>query len=193
MYDRRHGDYLYLPFAISVRDLRENFLQRLEKKGRKDVAMPCVEWLRLQFHPQNPWATKAFQHTGRFPIKSMVQRRIIRKQHIDSKFCALQWQYAKEFMFDWRDYCAVIYIDDKAIVPIGEPGLPIGTAQRGQKRNTAPAEGSVLVATDHDYHLAGIVPSTMLLGEIPEQKTGSFFRGKLHVTLKDRFFTILNV
>ena len=42
---RRHGaDYLYLPFAILIEDLRQ-----VEACLPEDVPIPSAEWLQLQF------------------------------------------------------------------------------------------------------------------------------------------------
>ena len=49
--ERRHGDYLYLPFAISVEDL----LQQIKAHLPVDTPIPSSEWLRLQFWPTDPY------------------------------------------------------------------------------------------------------------------------------------------
>ena len=59
--ERRHGDTMYLPLAISIRDLREQICERLSKRF-PDVTkcVPSEEWLWLQFWPKNPYANNAF-------------------------------------------------------------------------------------------------------------------------------------
>ena len=53
--ERRHGNTLYLPIAISVRDLREIISERLAKQFPDNTKpIPSEEWIRLQFWPRNP-------------------------------------------------------------------------------------------------------------------------------------------
>ena len=67
-------------------------------------------------------------------------------------------------------------LDDKAIVPIGEPGKPTSATQRRHNASlTTP--GKETLALDHDYHLCGIVPSVCLVVDIPDTQKGSFYQG----------------
>ena len=50
-------------------------------------------------------------------------------------------------------------IDDKAIVPVGEPDCPVSTRVRGHNQSLVPLNGSTLLALDHDFHGHEIVPS----------------------------------
>ena len=49
-----------------------------------------------------------------------------------------------------------------------------------------PESGSTVEALDHDFHVHGIVPSVALLASILEDIHGSFYRGKVVVTCKDK-------
>ncbi len=49
-------------------------------------------------------------------------------------------------------------------------------------------ENNPLLALDHDYHIAGLVPSVDLIVNIPEDESQSFHRGRLVVNVKDKFF-----
>ena len=50
MNERRHGDTMYLPIAISIRDLRDTVMECPEKQFPNDT-VPALseEWLWLQF------------------------------------------------------------------------------------------------------------------------------------------------
>jgi hypothetical protein len=65
-----------MPLAISIRDLRETIIKRLEAKYNSplptNIALPCEEWIRLQFWPTNPTTAAAIHYTGRFNIKYQV-------------------------------------------------------------------------------------------------------------------------
>ena len=49
-------------------------------------------------------------------------------------------------------------MDDKAVVPVGDPGMPLSTGVRPHNRVLAPTEGPELVAMDHDLCINGLVP-----------------------------------
>ena len=147
--ERRHGaDYLYLPFAISIEDL-----QQVKARLPDDTPIPSAEWLRLQFWPSDPYTSRAIHHTGRFNIKFQVQSRLVRSEHPDCKYAAMLYKYLKHFAVKFRENCLMICLDDKATVPLGEPGKPQATGVRGHNRSLAPLNGPVLSAMDHDFHL----------------------------------------
>ena len=183
--ERRHGaDYLYLPFAISTEDLRLQVKARLPE----DSLIPSAEWLRLQFWPSDPYTSRAIHHTGRFNIKFQVQSRLVRSEHPDCKYAAMLYKYLKHFAVKFRENCLMICLDDKATVPVGEPGKPQATGVRGHNRSLAPLDGPVLSAMDHDFHLAGIIPSVAFVLDIPDNPADSFFNGRVFVTCKDKIF-----
>ena len=65
---RRHGLICHMALAVSVRDLRDTVLAK-----HPGIAAPSLEWLRLQFCPQNEFKKSALLYTGRLGIKFMVQ------------------------------------------------------------------------------------------------------------------------
>ena len=147
--------------------------------------MSSEEWIRLQFCPSNPFANSALRHTGRMNIKYAVQARQLRKDHPDSHYVNTLLQYAKNFTVKNRSVAQMISIDDKATVPVGEPGLPVSTGVRGHNRSLVPSQCQ-LSALDHDFHVSGLVPSVMLIVETPESACDSFFTGRPCVTVKDK-------
>ena len=77
-------------------------------------------------------------------------------------------------------------VDDKAIIPIGEPGFPVSSGVRGHNRSIVPLQGHQgPLALDHDFHVHGIVPVSFFV-EIPETVEESFYRGKPFVCCKDK-------
>jgi hypothetical protein len=183
--ERRHGNTHYLPIAISVRDLREFMIERLADATKQ---IPFEEWIRLQFWPQNPYAKNALRYTGRFQVKYAVQARQMRHTHPDARYVAVVLQYVKRFAVKFKDIVCLFSVDDKAIVPVGEPECPISTGVRGHHRSLVCASpgGPVLSALDHDFHLFGVVPSVALSIEIPESPNDSFFSGQPYVLNKDK-------
>lgn len=185
--ERRHGDTMYLPIAISVRDLRERIEERLVKRFPGDSKpIPSAEWIRLQFWPRNPYANSALRYTGRFKVKYAIQARQMRKTHPDARYVAVLLQYIKFFAVSLQEQILVFSVDDKAIVPVGEPSNPISSGVRGHNRSLVTVGGPTLAALDHDFHLFGVVPSVSLCIEIPDSPNDSFFSGQPFVSIKDK-------
>ena len=89
--ERRHGDCLYLPIAMSVEDLRNTVVGRLPE----GTPIPSTEWIRLQFWLSNPYANVAVRHTGRFNLKFKVQSRLLHAAHEES-LCSSSLQVSKD-------------------------------------------------------------------------------------------------
>ena len=181
--ERRQGQYLYLPFAISVSDLINQI-----KTRKPDVDCPSAEWVRLQFTPCNPYTKSALKHTGRFPIKFAVQARQMRNEHVDSKYGYTIFKYLKEFCVQHRENTKLFFVDDKAVIPVGEPSNPVSTNVRRHNKSLVAASGPTLAALDHDWKVAGLVASVALSCEIPESTSDSFYQGIPYVTTKERIF-----
>ena len=52
----------------------------------------------------------------------------------------------------------MVCMDDKAVVPVGDPAMPLSTGVRPHNGILAPTEGPELVAMDHDFRMNGLVP-----------------------------------
>lgn len=143
-----------MPIAVSVQHLRDIISDRLIKKfPGEEKEIPSLEWIRYQFWPRNPYSSSALRYTGRFAIKFGVKCRQMRKSHPDAHYVNALLQYVKGFVVQFRNFCQYISADDKAIIPVGEPDLPISTGVRGHNRSLVFAHGSRLEALDHDCHL----------------------------------------
>lgn len=77
-------------------------------------------------------------------------------------------------------------MDDKAKIPIGEPGTP--EAATSHNRRALTKSSIILEASDHNYHSVNITLSVTLSCEIPNSPQKSFYSGKIHVSLKDSAF-----
>ena len=58
----------------------------------------------------------------------------------------------------------LVSVDDKAIIPVGEPNCHVSKGVRGHNRSLVPHSGSQLLALDHYFHVHGIVPLVCLSG-----------------------------
>ena len=78
--DRRHGpDVTHMPIAISISDL----IAKVKENLPPDTPIPSEIWVRFQFWPRNRFAITAEQYKCRFDVQYKVQRRQLRKNHID--------------------------------------------------------------------------------------------------------------
>ncbi|CAG8843073.1 12545_t:CDS:2, partial [Gigaspora margarita] len=140
VHERRHNNMLYLPSFISVRDLRESIVERLENKYHEhplsdNHLVPSDRWISYQFCPKNPWYKASAQYTGRFQIKYMVQTRQLRKTHVDVHYCQAIFKYIRHFASKYKKYTCLIFADDKHKIPIGEV-VPTSTGVRNKKMAT---------------------------------------------------------
>ena len=71
--ERRHGNTLHMPLAISVSNLCDIITARLQDKCMP--AVPSISWVRLQFWPANPYTEQAIRYTGLFNVKFGIQLR----------------------------------------------------------------------------------------------------------------------
>lgn len=70
-------------------------------------------------------------------------------------------------------------MDDKAISPVGKPGIPKSTGVRKHNKVLTPADGLPLECTAHDFHVGDIVPS--VCPRFLDIAKISFSKGKIHV------------
>ena len=82
----------------------------------------------------------------------------------------------------------LVSIDDKAIIPVGEPHCHVSTSVCGHNRSLVLHSGAQLVALDHDFHVHGIVLSIYFFISIPESASDLFYRGDPFVTNKDKLY-----
>ena len=74
-------------------------------------------------------------------------------------YVATQYQYLKQFVvLNQNETIIMVCVNDKAVVPVGDPGMPQSTGVRPHNRALAPTEGPELVAMDHDFCINGLVP-----------------------------------
>lgn len=182
VHERRHGNHTYMPIAISLEDLRD----QVQKTLPPDTPVPSISWLRLNLWPSNPYGSSAENYTGRFKMKFAIQQRLVRASHPDNQYAFYLFSMMKKMSVKFREDSTFICVDDKAVVPIGEPGKPVSTV-RAHHRSLVP-QNVTLAALDHDFHVHGAVPSVLFRVEIPENSSDSFYEGTIHVTIKDKLF-----
>jgi len=80
----------------------------------------------------------------------------------------------------------VVCLDDRHKIKFGEPGLPVATAERSRK--VLVKVGAMFEVGDHDFTKFGIIPSVVLINDIPDEFSGSWYQGRVNVMLKESAF-----
>ena len=107
---------------------------------------------------------------------------MIRKSQEDDHYCACIFIYTKEYAVKLRDIATFICTDDKHKIIIGEPGYPLASVPRGKR--VLVGQNQLLQVADHDYSKISLIPTTILINEIPETVDGSWYRGLPHISVK---------
>ena len=102
----------------------------------------------------------------------------MRKSHPHARYAAVILQYVKHFAVSLTEHIIMLSLDDKAIIPVGEPDNPISTGVHGHHCSLVTVGGPTLAALDHDFHLFDIVSSVSLVIEIPDSPNDSIFTGQ---------------
>lgn len=123
------------------------------------------------------------QYTGRLNVRYMIQKRQFRKTHDDAHYTAALYRYMREYALKLREYCTMVSIDDKHRLKVGEPGFHVAAAERG--RRVMVRAGITFEVRDHDF---SIIPSVVLLTDIPERIDDSWYQGQALVGFKDAAF-----
>jgi len=92
----------------------------------------------------------------------------------------------REYALLFREYCLFYSLDDKHRIKIGEFNVPVAAAEQGHRVLTAP--GSEFLVADHDFTKLSFVPSVFFKISIPDHMSGSWYSGKVHITLKEGTF-----
>ena len=86
----------------------------------------------------------------------------------------------------YLNYVTYASMDDKHTIKAGEPGYPVSVVERGKAVLVSSARS--FVVGDHDFTKFSITPSVTLLVDVPDSMEESFYRGKVHVGLKENAF-----
>lgn len=85
-----------------------------------------------------------------------------------------------------KDDVMLFFCDDKAKVPVGNPGSPVSTEVRG-RQSIVPVTTD-FVALDLDMLSASLTPSVVLHCFIPDDTEKSFVRGQVYIAVNDSVF-----
>jgi hypothetical protein len=191
------GDACFLPVAMSVRDLREQVLKRLNERhpdglDAVGIKIPSESWIAYQFSPMHPLHAASLHYTGALQIKHKVQARTLRANHPDSHYVASFFKMMKrlgvvaaqviaKYTYEDDDVSPVVFysMDDKAKISVGEPHLAVSFGGRG-RCSILPTDAKA-IAGDHDFKVVSLTPSVTLRVEVsPDEGEDctSYYRGK---------------
>ncbi|POG73513.1 hypothetical protein GLOIN_2v1772386 [Rhizophagus irregularis DAOM 181602=DAOM 197198] len=158
VHERRHTTMMFMPVAISIRELHENIIERLQTK-----------------HDEETFSK----------ISIPIQSRLLRKSHPDSHYCAALFRYTRLFAIKFRKFACFISADDKHKVPVGEI---VETSTGVRNKATLASLGTELTSCDHDFTKLSVTLSISLFCEIPKDISGSFYQEQVFVSYKDSVF-----
>ena len=95
----------------------------------------------ITVHLMNAHVKTAQRFTGCFNVKFRVQSCMARLNHLDARYVATWYQYLKQFVVLNRNKTIMVCMNDQAVVPVGDPGMPLSTGVRPHNRVLAPTEG----------------------------------------------------
>ncbi|WAR05310.1 hypothetical protein MAR_020679 [Mya arenaria] len=176
--DERRHNTAHLSQWISLSDM----IDMAAKRCPENTPILSKSLVRLQFAPRNPYSKAAYSFTSRIDVQYKIQRRQLRATHVDQHYCAALLKYFKEKAVELGEKYIVVCCDDKAKVPIGEPGFSVSTGVRGKK--TIAPTATTLVAADHDMTKASITPSVILQVQIPDSAEKSFVQGQVSTPMR---------
>lgn len=179
--ERRHGNTCYIaPSFISLRHFRDE----IKKKLQENDPVPSEEYFRLQFTPRNTHALTSRRYYRKFNVKWGLQTRSLHKQHMDQHYGAKQFCFMKEYASKFKENSHVLFVDDKAQIPIGNLNAPVSAVTRQRRVLQTNGQSSSL---DHDNAFTHLTPSVSVLLEPPETSKG-WYGGIPTIILKDSIF-----
>jgi hypothetical protein len=199
------------PSLVSVPAFIKKVEERLlENEATQDADIPSIELVRLAFSPQYPHRKMAAKYRPRFELSRAITKATMRKENQDSHYNAKLNKMLNQFIIEFNSRLAdelldpipsptpdnqlvfskamtKVSVDDKAAVPIGEPGYPVRTNVRKLSASIiAEKDRNKATAGDHDWHKANVVPSMALFICTPEETQQSWRVGRVTCSLKDR-------
>src|SRR6266540_2928377 len=116
----------------------------------------------------------------------MVQTYQLRAYHPYAHYTSVLFCYEKEFAVKFREITNFIFLDDKHHCKVRESRFSVAAVKREKK--VVISRDITFKVTDHDYTKTGIIPSIVMICNIPESINGDFYAGKVCIRLKDLIF-----
>ena len=112
----------------------------------------------------------------------MMQQRTVCKFSEDDHYCSALYRYARELALRYRGFTTFISPDDKNEIKCREPCCPISGVTRGKK--VLVASDQVLQSVDHDFAAITLVPTVVMVHDLPPTIDQSWYRGQPYIYVK---------
>jgi hypothetical protein len=206
----RHGSERVLTPSnadlVSIRSLHSRIVKDMRNstsEETRDAPYPSDKLLSISLCPQYASRETAKYYNCRFQLRRGLLKASMRKDNPDAHYNHKLNQYGNAFTIEINSLvykmlkglaqpcdnslvmfkgCTKISVDDKAAVPVGEPGYPVRTNVR---KISASLNGANTLALDHDFHRASIRPSMCIFIKTPTELAASWRHGLVTAVLKD--------
>ena len=129
---------------------------------RREIHCQSEEYFRIQFSPRNKNSRTATKYCRRFDVKWLLQTRLLHnKSHPDQHYGAKQ--YMKLMAQRFQNNSIVIFLDDKAAIPIGHPSTPVSATKQQRKVLAAGVAANELTAARVDVIPMHLTPSVSIM------------------------------
>ena len=177
-----------MSMAISLRTL---FTMCIQNALKEDPHMPIPsseKFLCRYLYPRTAAAAAAVSTSeSLLPLRWAVQQKVLEKPNPDSYYNMSQYKSLKTFAVSLGNHLVTLEsTDDKAGIDVGEAGEPIVACQHPGK-SWIPSELK-LGEGQHSFHKFNLTPSVRLVHTLPPDVSGSFYRGRPQLTVKDAVF-----
>ena len=116
----------------------------------------------------------------------MVQTHQLRAYHPDTHYASALFCFEKEFAVKFRDITNLVFLDDKHRYKVSEPRYPVAVIERG--KNVVVSKDTTFAVANHDFTKMDIIPSVMMICDIPKSINGDFYAEKIRIGLKNPIF-----
>ena len=117
----------------------------------------------------------------------MVQKRQFRKTHLDSHYCAALFRYMRDYALKFRELSCICLHRRQAPYQSWRARVPsIAAAERG--RQVIVSSHDTFAVSDHDFCKFSLIPSVILLVDVPKTIQGSWYSGEVFIGIKDAVF-----
>ncbi len=116
----------------------------------------------------------------------MVQTRQLQAYHLDIHYTLALFYYKKEFAVKFSKITNLIFLDDKYRYKVGESEFPVATIDRRKK--IIISKDITFAVANHDFTKIEIIPSVIMIYNIPDLINSDFYTEKVHIKLKDPIF-----
>ena len=106
---------------------------------------------------------------------------MVRKSYDDDHYTNALFKYAQEYATN-VSICCFICTDDKHKIDVGEPNIPLAVVPRGKQ--VLVARNEAFQVGDHDFSTISLIPTVILINDIPESIEKSWYHGKACVGIK---------